>query len=287
MRDSVKTFVEATRSTVMAISFGMAFFVAVMGTAFSWIIGDGFGPGAESHERGAWQWFMEAGLPIGLFCGLIALPGVLHCWAGRRDARLARERELPSCEDGTAPRRTESARARQALWTVCMCYGAAYGAVAGAFCGMNLSGDREALVAGAVSGVVLGTLGACIYAAAGTVMTGRMGWGIAGILGGAVPTALGWLLVRDMNDAFSLAPSILLTGLIGAGLGLAVARGLHGGQSRVPGVMGLVEVIQEAMSAQRSGEASGVAAEVAPAAPPVGRGDETSPGSLEPRVRGE
>jgi hypothetical protein len=272
---------------VIVISFTSALLLAVAGSVVIWALRDGLGPGmVGSHGREAWERFLEGAIPLYLFCGVIALPGVMHAVLKRLDARSARKPARDRGEDERSEEHLETAPGWQTLWTVCMCYGAAFGAACGALCGTVSLWSPAGQLAGALVGLLMGTLGGWVYAVVGTSLGGPVGWGLAGLLGTLAPTALvGFLLGRNPVSG-SIVTGIALAGLTSGCLGLAVAHGLDTGQSRVPGVQGLVEVIQEVTLAKRSGSVSDTAAEITPAAPPEGRGDEAAPTAM-PRARDE
>jgi hypothetical protein len=273
VRDSLVGFVRNVRATVMVVSLGGGLFLAVVFTLIGWALRDGlFTHSVASHGREAWRRFLEAAAPMYLVCGVIALPGVLHWVLKRREARAA-----------GPPGRWEAGGERtlvpgwRTLWTVCMCYGAAFGALCGVMCGITSPDPPVGLFYGAPAGLVVGSLAGCVYVAVGACVRGPAGWGLAGLLGSLAPTALIGFLLGRSPETGPLLTGLALVGLTGGCLGLAVAHGVDTGESRVPGMQSLVEIIQETTHAQRSRTASGIASEVAPSAAPAGRGDEAAP----------
>lgn len=274
MEHSLAEFVRKVRATVMVVSLGCALLMVMAITVAGWALRDGLlTAGPASHGWEAWRRFLKDALPGYLVCGVIALPGLIHFLLKRREERLLRQQ--PVAKETTGEPLLSPGW--QTLWTVCMCYGAAFGAVCGTLCGLMGHEPAAALLYGPPAGMVVGSLSACIYVAVGACVRGPAGWSLAGLLACLAPTALmGFLLGRNSPEVPMLI-GLTLVGLIGGCLGLAVAHGVDTGQSRVPGMQGLVEIIQETTHSARGRTAPGTAAEVAPAAAPSGRGDEATP----------
>jgi uncharacterized protein YjbI with pentapeptide repeats len=194
---------------------------------------------------------------------------------------------------------------RLKLWAACAAFGAAYGSVYGAVwqsilwlpVGVPL---WVSAAFGAIGGGVIGAIGGGVMGAVLLLVGKGLGWAAASVLGGLVPglllinlnLALPKLRLPNMDSywtrfefAFIVLPAvtrfefafIIFPAVVAAFLGIAIARALATGRSRVPGVQRLATVVSEVRSRQQDGSRPGFPAEVTPARPPAGRGDEATP----------
>src|SRR4051794_10216125 len=118
---------------------------------------------------------------------------------------------------------------RGGVITSCACFGAAYGAVFGCFCGpqfLESSWLLPDVLLGTGVGLLLGAIGGGIAGGGGDIVGGRIGWSLAGALGGLAPAtclafatlaaAFGNCSGPDWVNSFLLVASgvVLLGGLL-------------------------------------------------------------------------
>jgi hypothetical protein len=169
-------------------------------------------------------------------------------------------------------------------------YGAAFGALAMGF-------RNDDMLFGGLGGALLGLIGGGALGVVALPMGSRSGWCWAAILagvilGGIAPSfAVSGQVIWDAPHSQTGPLWGLLTAVtppvIAAALGLAVARGLNAGRSRVPGVQGVVNAIHAARVTAQSRDRSRATTEVLPAPAPAGHGDEPSPAGLPSAAGGE
>jgi hypothetical protein len=136
------------------------------------------------------------------------------------------------------------------IFCVCLRYGVTYGAALGGIYGaifgilFLLIGPAGGLVFGAFVGALCGAVGGIIFGIVGSVIPGRAGWILAGLLGGVVFPVWNWHFsaAEYRWHPFVIVVSVTSV-LLGGFLGHVVNQELRGGNSSIPGVQLLAEVI--------------------------------------------